>query len=579
MAYMKRISSLLFVAFIASTVQGLAQEKIVPEEAIFVDSTGRIYINKNLPIYVRISTSPEEGAESYLLQSESTADYANPMYLDTEGINTFRSPSAIDKETKEYVYPLRDVVFEVYSDSKAPVTKPDYGNVLTVFKDGKVYCGGRTKLTLEASDATSGVEAIYYSMDGGAFTEYSGPLPLENEKEYTVKFYSVDKVGNAEEPKERFIIVDASNPATKLEIIGDEYQNMISGRSSIKLVAADKHGIKAIYYTLDDQPERLYRGLLSAAYMNPGEHSMTYYSIDNLGNKEDVKSYDFYVDKTPPRIVEEILGSVFVANGREYSSGRSKLKLTTIDNKSGIKEVYYSINGGEYQLYEKPFFLSNNSGNLIIKSYAVDNVGNRSNSMQNSDGAGIPYIDLSGPILKHGFNGPLFSLKDTVYISEKTTISLQARDYEAGVKKIDYIIDDKESATYEQPFSVKKEGHHSIQFMGYDNVENSNKSSFTFILDNTGPEVFHRFSVVSEISKREGLKKYDVYPEHVVLFISATDQFAGYDKMFYSLNGGQEQPCYGQIKDFRPGKTYDVKIRALDKLGNSNEYSFGFAIE
>jgi hypothetical protein len=66
-----------------------------------------------------------------------------------------------------------------------------------------------------------------------------------------------------------------------------------------------------------------------------------------------------------------VLGKSFFSGGKEFSSGKSRLKLTSFDNKAGVKEVRYSVNNGEYQLYDSPVFLTQSAGNLIIKSYAV----------------------------------------------------------------------------------------------------------------------------------------------------------------------------------------------------------------
>jgi hypothetical protein len=37
------------------------------------------------------------------------------MYLDAEGWNSLRTPSAVNPETKKLVNPLQDVVFELYT--------------------------------------------------------------------------------------------------------------------------------------------------------------------------------------------------------------------------------------------------------------------------------------------------------------------------------------------------------------------------------------------------------------------------------------------------------------------------------
>lgn len=576
---MKNLILFFVVLFFAySNLAG--QEIITHPKRMYQSPDGNLYINKDLPLYFHISTSPEKNAESHLLKSKETAEYANPMYLDTEGYNTFRSPSAVDTVTKKVVYPLKDVIFEVYADSKAPETKIDYGKVLTVIKEDKVFIGGLTKITLNCNDKLSGVQKLYYSLDSAAYQEYTAPIEFQEQGEYILQFYSVDNVGNMEEVTYNHLVLDDENPATKLEVKEDLYNDILSARSSIELIASDDYGIKAIHYSLDGNTEKIYKSSIRAAYLSQGEHILTYYSEDRLGNKEDPKTFKFYIDKTPPTIVEEIIGKSFIANGREFSSGRSKLKLTTFDNKAGVKEIYYSINDGEFQLYDKPFYLKNSSGSLRIKTYAVDYVNNKSSTEEQNSTSSIPYIDLSGPALNHRFIGSSFVLKDTVFITKNTKISLRANDAESGLNRIEYRIDDGERKAYTEPFTVIEEGAHTVQFDGYDNVENTNFGEFSFKVDTTGPDIFTRFSIPTNKQRiYEDSLKFDVYPSHVVLFLSATDSQIGVDKILYSVDEGKLIPYVGHIDGFEPEKYYTVTIEATDKLGNKNKQTINFGIE
>ena len=130
---MKRTILLFFSVFFIAYAQ--SQEPLKHEKKVYVAPDGRIYINKSLPVYLRIATSPDENSKSYLLKSEVTTKYSNPMYFDVEGYNTFRSPSSVDTVTKQPVYPAQDIIFEVYADSKAPLTNVDFGGTKIFKKD------------------------------------------------------------------------------------------------------------------------------------------------------------------------------------------------------------------------------------------------------------------------------------------------------------------------------------------------------------------------------------------------------------------------------------------------------------
>lgn len=562
------ILSLISLFFLTNS---LSQQKLIHEKKMYVSPEGKLYIQKDLPVYLRLSTSPDENASSVLLRSEETSAYSNPMYFDTEGYNTLRSPSAIDTATKQPVYPEQDIIFEVYADSRTPVTKIDYGSTTIYEENEKIYVNGKVEIQLSARDATSGVAEIYYSIDKSDYKTYQDPLVLNEEKEFELKYYAVDNVGNAEDVTKVNLVLDKSNPVTKIEIEGDQHENNLSGNSKIILEADDNGiGTQKIFYILDDNPEKEYKYPIHTKYLRQGAHTLKYFAKDKVNNKETIQEYEFYVDKTPPTIVEEVIGKSFVANGKEFSSGRSKLKLTTFDNKSGVKEVFYSINGEEYKKYDKPFYLSNSSGNLIIKTYALDNVNNKTTNEEQSSKSSIPFIDLAGPALYHEFVGPVFNLRDTIYISHKTKILLKARDSESGLQRIEYNIDNQDFIEYTKPIVLDKEGFHEIFFNGYDNVDNSNRGSIAVMVDTTGPEIFSRFSM-PPVNSSGSPDMADQYPDHVVLFLSATDVFVGFDEMLYSVNGDKERQCNGSVKNFTKNKNYFIKVKAFDKLGNEKE--------
>ncbi len=567
--------SVLCFILVLANISLLAQDIPVYEKKTYVAPDGKFYVQKDLPIYIWLSTSADEESEKFRLWSEETSRYSNPMYFDTEGWNSIRSPWAIDSATHKYVYPMRDIIFEVYADSKHPITTIDYGDAKPFQAEGKLTVGSGAQIKLSATDALSGVENIYVSIDGIPYKPYSDPIEINQEKEYQIKYYAVDNVGNVEPLHEITIMFDKTAPVSKLEIEGDRHENILSNRSKIVLTSDDKGiGYKSIYYSIDNNTERLYKTPILAAYLSQDDHTITFYAVDKVGNKEQMQSFSFYIDKTPPTIIEEIMGKSFFSGGKEYSSGKTRLKLTSFDNKAGVKEVRYSVNGSEYELYETPVFLTQSSGNLLIKSYAVDNVNNRSNSQTANEKTNIPYIDLTGPDLNFAFKGPKFETRDTIFISKNTSIVLNGSDSEAGLNHIEYNIDGSNPIEYESPFSISDEGFSAIDFTGFDNVDNTSSASFGVKIDNTGPIISHAFGT-SWLHKNGDLL---TYPAHTVLFIIATDAVVGFQKMTYSLNSGAEKEYTGIIKDLPIGKN-ELIVKAFDKLGNYTEETLSFNIE
>jgi len=557
-----------------------SQEQPEHQKRIYKSPDGKLYINKDLPVYLKIATSPDKDAETYLLESEDSKKYTNPMYFDTEGFNTIRSPWKVDPETNKVIYPKEEIIFEIYADSKKPSTDVNFGTSDLYKAKDKIYLGKKTTLTFKEYDALSGVKEIYYSFDGNPYKKYRDPIQINNEKHYTLKYYGVDNVGNAEKPKQLHLVLDLTAPNTSHKIKGDQHKNIISARTSIELSPKDKvSSIKHTFYTIDEGKKRVYSTPLQAKYLSEGAHQITYYSTDQVGNEEKLNTFKFYVDKTPPKVVDELIGNTFIANGKEYFSGRNKLKLISMDNKAGVKEIRYSVNDGSFKKYDTPFHLSK-SGNLKIQTLAIDNVNNKKRTERLSSRSNVSHVDLSGPNLGHNFNGPSFVSKDTVYISKSTKISLAGNDEQSGLKKITYNINNGAGQKeYIEPFSIKKQGIYKVSYTGYDNLDNTNTNDILCIVDNTGPKIYHRFSIDSDKTKTIDGKKVPSFPAHVVLFLSATDHYVGLDKMYFSLNNGPRRLYKSLIEGFDEKTLYTLNIMAIDKLGNKHEKSTQFYIE
>lgn len=260
------------------------------------------------------------------------------------------------------------------------------------------------------------------------------------------------------------------------------------------------------------------------------------------------------------------MGDRFIQNGKEYQSGRSKVKLTSIDNKAGVKEIMYSINGEEFKVYSEPFYLPK-SNSISIEAYAVDFVNNTGKSNGSKKFIQPAYVDLSGPSLKHKFHGQTFTLYGQTYISNKTKISLTGYDSETGLKEISYQLNNENTKNYSSKISFQEAGKNKIIYTGYDNVNNSNESSFEVIVDKNGPTIEKRFSIESQ---------QENYPVHTKIYLSATDKEVGTQEIYYSINGGTEKTYTAPISNFQKGKSYQIKVRAIDQLKNESIQEFEF---
>ena len=222
----------------------------------------------------------------------------------------------------------------------------------------------------------------------------------------------------------------------------------------------------------------------------------------------------------------------------------------------------YSINDGPFGIYTEPFYLPGKSGFHTVKFYAVDNTNNTVNDDFNHS-VGVVYVDLTGPAISHSFLGPTFVKADTVYVNPKTKVALVGSDPEAGLKQVAYAFNNSttEEIYTNKPVELSATGFQTLNYFGYDNVNNKNSKSTFFIVDSKGPEIAHQFA---------GAPNKERYPSYTSIYLSATDSEVGADQIRYSLNGAKEQLYIAPIKGFAKNKEYTMKITATDLLGNTS---------
>ncbi len=579
----------ILLAFFLLSITSVAksQTQLTHQKKIFVSPTGKIYFNKALPVYFRVSTSPDDNAPSYLLKSESSAKYSNPMYFDSEGKNTLRSPSAVDTVTKKVIEPKQDVLFDVYADGVAPLTSMKISSDKKFISGKTIFYGKNTKAELTSADDVSGVETLLVSVNNGAYQNNTAALTLDEEKDYDLKYYSVDNVGNVETPGQVKFSVDVTAPKTTLAIIGENKGKVLSSKASIQLTAKDTlSGLSRIVYAINDGAEKVYSAPIPLSVFKDGNTKISYYAIDNVGNKEDVKvvststekqennesTYSFYIDKEAPVVSFEIVGDQFKGKSL-FISERSKFQINATDEKSGVEKVTYAQNKQTpSELYSEAFLVTG-SGPQNISFAASDYVGNIALAQVQQ-----VFVDKTNPKSSLNFAGKQFFNRDTLFITKDTKLAINSQDNAAGVQKITYSLDGKTAVTYSQPLTIENEGFHTIEFQSTDNVNNPESSnSKSFYVDNTAPSIHYNFSVKAIGTKTIRDQTYTIYPSNAMLYIAATDNASGGEHIEYKVNGKQTQTII-PVKGFVPGN-YEIEITAFDVLKNKSTQVIRFSIE
>ncbi len=562
-----------------------AQTKPTIEQRAFQDSSGVMYWNKNLPVYISLSTSPD--APKFNLKSKKYPQYDNPFYFDTEGENFMRTRWAVDKNTRKSIQPQIEILWEVLADGIAPSSHLKFVKISSIKKNGKAVYGAGTAISLSGTDAVSGIDAFYYSVNGQNYEQYKAPVTFNTAGDYTVKYFASDRVGNVEEDNIISFTIDSEAPSTLCLItgvkLGDE--NIVSSLSKLHFESTDNYvGVKRIFFTLNDGKEQLYNGKnIPVAHLEDGKYTLKFYAEDNVGNREQMQEYSFYMDKTAPIAAGDVLGDRYTINGQTYFSGRTKMKLTAVDNKAGVKDIFYSINGSKFQKYNDPFYLPNKAGIHVVRYFATDNVENVSenpemmsvNYMEYRHRVDRIYMDLLGPVVNYDISGAKYNANDSLFIGPETEISFSAKDSESGLHHISYIIDGKgNEIIYNNKLNISnlEPGAHRIEYFAYDNVNNRNLGAFDVILDKKAPVIEYKFSIVP--SGKEG--ELDIYPSNSKLFLTAQDDMTGIKELYFSINALPEQLYKNYINSFKKGEINTVSVSVKDMLDNKSEITIRF---
>ena len=294
----------------------------------------------------------------------------------------------------------------------------------------------KTRFNLTVIPTSTYVNKTYYRIwYKGAWTpwmEYNGNFTLSGECKHYIEFYSVDNAGNVEEVHNQTHYVDDTPPETTIEFgtpyYTDGSEEWITSWTPITLIAGDRKpcpcGINKIYYRVyikNETPGEFIEYDSPFTIQEECTHVIEYYSIDNLGNTEDIKKQLVKVDNTPPLsnitigepkfnwteyLLTQIIHNIppelvdtymslplFVTNHTYFQlKARDQGKCPV-----GIEDIYYRIWNyfdawAEWQKYEekqdpidvaKPGFTLKKQGPNHIQHYSQDLLQNKEKMVHN----------------------------------------------------------------------------------------------------------------------------------------------------------------------------------------------------
>jgi large repetitive protein len=307
-----------------------------------------------------------------------------------EGVNTISYYSVDAAGNKEAAR-----MGEVNIDQTSPTTTVDLPT--TWMKED-------VKVTLVASDENSGVEVTYYSINGSEYVEGTS-FVVESEGINVISYYSVDQAGNKEVAKTAEVKLDQTKPTTST-IVPEVWVNE---DVTVNLLATDEtSGVASTFYSINGTD---YVEGTSLVVDQEGINTISYYSIDVAGNKENVKTVEVKLDKTAPITVSNV--------SDKWSKDSVVVTLAPEDKNSKVAATYYSINGSEYVVGTT--YTVDREGINTISYYSVDAAGNVEDVKSEE-----VKIDKTAPALILGVKGE-YELGETI------TLNYLAKDDLSGI--------------------------------------------------------------------------------------------------------------------------------------------------
>jgi hypothetical protein len=549
----------------------------VTPHKVYIDAqANKIFWPMDMPFWVRLSASPDPNAPSYLMQRVAP-DPDIHSDITTEQYN--KNGIELEIRGRQFIrwfnYITKEIVFlEFFSDGDPPVTKATCTGAPTAVVAEQTFYGKGLQCSLSSEDELSGVDTTFLSLADQPWKPYAAALNLDTEGAVVLRYYAVDHVGWTEKPSALRFTVDLSPPVTVDAITGNALGNVLSTQAKFRITSSDAlSGVATVSARFDKEDFKpVTDSEVSVENLPDGDHTLSYYAVDRVNNRETEHVIPFYLDRLPPTTDAQVVGDLFMApSGTRFISSRSKVQLSAQDNKSGVAKIDYSFDANAYQQYAEPFLLPTKAGVAKLSYRASDKLGNTSAV------ATLPYsMDIVPPQSQYKIVGPWYQVRSDIYITKDTRIELSATDDASGVQRTQYEAEgEPQPHLYTAPLSYPDEGRRLVRYWSTDQVNNRELDrALILITDNTAPQIFANFSLKTTATSADGLP---VYRRLTSLFLGATDNASGVHAIYYSFDGGKESQYSTPLVLDKPG-TFDLTIRVDDNLGNQSTKSLRFVI-
>jgi hypothetical protein len=247
------------------------------------------------------------------------------------------------------------------------------------------------------------------------------------------------------------LVLSPERPLTTYDLDGTEGDNgwFVSDVEVAFAATGGTGGINATYLRVGDTAWEQYEGPIEVS--GDGVHSVQYYSVDLSGVEEPVRTLDVMIDTEEPDTSASVEGTL---GNEDWFIDDVAILFEALDDASGIRAIMCRLNGAAWTNVTEGLMDVSIDGVNLLEYYAIDVAGNEEDvkSMQLK-------VDLNAPITTPEVDG--------------SRVTLNATDGGSGISGTMYRIDGGEWKLYAEPFEVKGEGNHTVEFYSYDAAGNN----------------------------------------------------------------------------------------------------------
>ena len=294
------------------------------------------YVSSVTVTLVAGDTTSGVASTEYRIDSGSWLPYTSSFVYSTEGSHLLEYYSADNAGNLESIKGA-----DLNVDTSDPIS-----TIAVTGVAGEIgwFVGASVDVNFTAVDDTSGIAAIFFSMNGGNWQSYLNEFQANQEGTTIIEYYATDLAGNSESPRSYSFRLDTVDPVTQIQISGTEGNDLwYVTPVDVALDPADNmSGINWTMYRIDGGPWQVYSGPFSIDA--DGIHTIEFYSQDNASRTEATHNVTAKLDTGTPLLTLDL------QNNTKFTSDTVVLTWSPSDSVSGVNRTEYSLDGGAFQI-------------------------------------------------------------------------------------------------------------------------------------------------------------------------------------------------------------------------------------